>query len=226
MSDSEKYRQPTNTESGDVSIQEPLNINSEDGTPFQLAQESTADQIKTFLDSLTDALSSTASDEVRTDLVSSSATLDVSGATVTVTDDGSFTTGISGQPLDVSASTVPVQEDTALDVSAATLDVSAATVTQTTDGTDAGPYQDRTTGTGTTVSVNPGRFGGEVSIVVDATGSGTLTVGVSNDGGSTVDEFTVSYDSSGTNETVPGYGYVEATADQNINAVSISAKGL
>jgi len=36
----------------------------------------------------------------------------------------------------------------------------------------------------------------------------------------------VSYSGDGTKESVPGYGYVEASADQNINAVSISAKGL
>jgi hypothetical protein len=106
------------------------------------------------------------------------------------------------------------------------LDVSGATVTTTTDAADAGPFTARTTSTSTTVSVNPGRFGDETAVHVDASGSGTLTVGVSTDGGTTADERTLSYDSTGLLETVPGFGYVEASANQNLNALSLSAKGL
>lgn len=150
--------------------------------------------------------------------------------------------------LDVSASTVPTEQQTPVGVEDSTgtqvdpatestladvltelqsaLDVSGATVPTTTDAADAGPFTARTTSTSTTVSVNPGRFGDETAVHVDASGSGTLTVGVSTDGGTTVDERTLSYDSTGLLETVPGFGYVEASANQNLNALSLSAKGL
>jgi hypothetical protein len=49
--------------------------------------------------------------------------LDVSGATVTVTDDGSLDINSLPEPLDVSGAVVSVQEDTPLDVSGATVDV-------------------------------------------------------------------------------------------------------
>jgi len=150
--------------------------------------------------------------------------------------------------LDVSAVTVPVEQQTAVRAEDSTgttinpaedstvqdvvnelqspLDVSGATVTTTTDSSDAGPFTARTTSVSTTVSVKPGRFGDETAVHVDASGSGTLTVGVSTDGGTTVDERTLSYDSTGLLETVPGFGYVEASANQNLNALSLSAKGL
>jgi len=172
--------------------------------------------------------------------------LDVSGATVTVTDDGSL--NIAGTVTVTEASTLAVEQQTPVglengagtQVDPATestladvltelqsaLDVSGATVTTTTDAADAGPFTARTTSTSTTVSVNPGRFGDDTAVHVDATGSGTLTVGVSTDGGTTVDERTLSYDSTGLLETVPGFGYVEASANQNLNALSLSAKGL
>jgi citrate lyase gamma subunit len=172
--------------------------------------------------------------------------LDVSGATVTVTDDGSL--NIAGTVTVTEASTLAVEQQTPVGVEDSTgtqvdpatentladvltelqsaLDVSGATVTTTTDAADAGPVTARTTSTSTTVSVAPGRFGDETAVHVDASGSGTLTVGVSTDGGTTVDERTLSYDSTGLLETVPGFGYVEASANQNLNALSLSAKGL
>jgi len=127
-----------------------------------------------------------------------------SGGNIPVVEQGTVTVSISGEPLDVSD----------------------ATVTTTTDSADAGPFTARTTATSTTVSVAPGRFGDETAVHVDASGSGTLTVGVSTDGGTTVDERTLSYDSTGVLESVPGFGYVEASANQNLNALSLSAKGL
>jgi hypothetical protein len=172
--------------------------------------------------------------------------LDVSGATVPVTDDGSFTvagtvTVTEGNTLAVDQQTpVAVEDSSGTQIDPATestladvltevqsaLDVSGATVTTTTDATDAGPFTARTTSVSTTVSVNPGRFGGETAVHVDASGAGTLTVGVSTDGGTTVDERTLSYDDTGLLETVPGFGYVEAFADSNLNALTLSAKGL
>jgi len=172
--------------------------------------------------------------------------LDVSEATVTVTDDGSL--NVAGTVSVAEASTLAVEQQTPVGVEDSTgtqvdpatestladvltelqsaLDVSGATVTTTTDAADAGPFTARTTSTSTTVSVNPGRFGDETAVHVDASGSGTLTVGVSTDGGTTVDERTLSYDSTGLLETVPGFGYVEASANHNLNALSLSAKGL
>jgi len=171
-----------------------------------------------------------------------------SGGNLPVVEQGTVTVSISGEPLDVSAVTVPVEQQAAVQLADATdttispaedstvqdvltelqsaLDVSDATVTTTTDSADAGPFTARTTATSTTVSVEPGRFGDETAVHVDASGSGTLTVGVSTDGGTTVDERTLSYDSTGLLETVPGFGYVEASANQNLNALSLSAKGL
>jgi len=172
--------------------------------------------------------------------------LDVSASTVTVTDDGSLNVagtvtitegntlaveqqspvGVeNGAGTQVDPATEPTLSDVLSELQGA-LDVSGATVTTTTDGADAGPFTARTTSVSTTVSVNPGRFGGEIAVHVDASGSGTLTVGVSTDGGTTVDERTLSYDSTGLLETVPGFGYVEASADQNLTALSLSAKGL
>ena len=106
------------------------------------------------------------------------------------------------------------------------LDVSDQTVSTTTDATDGGPYTDRTTTAGNTATVTPGRHGDPVSIVVDANGSGTLTVEVSQDGGNNWDAYTVAYDSSGVNEDVAGFGRVRASANQNLNALAIAAKGV
>lgn len=68
---------------------------------------------------------------------------------------------------------------------------------------------------------------GPVEIVADTSGAATLTVEVSQDGGSTWDEYTVSIaDSSGAKETVHGFADVRASVDQNLNALVLSAKGV
>jgi hypothetical protein len=111
-----------------------------------IATESTLDAIKVAAQALDDALASSGTDEIR---VTSPSPLDVSGATVTVTDDGALTLAandgidigdvgiedispVTGQatksgslPVTLASDedTVSVQEDTALDASAAEIDV-------------------------------------------------------------------------------------------------------
>jgi len=126
-------------------------------------------------------------------------------------------------PTDVrawNASTLPIQEDTPLDVS-------AATVSQTTDTSDAGPYADRVTATGTYAMISPGRHGQPVTIVADTSGTATLTIEVSVDGGANWDAFTVSIGGAeGVKKEVSGFGDVRASVDQNLNALALSAKGV
>jgi len=133
-----------------------------------------------------------------------------------ITDTNPFPTGVRAW----NAGTLPVQEDTPLDVS-------AATVSQTTDSTDAGPYTDRVNTAGSNATISPGRHGQPVTIVADTSGTATLTVEVSVDGGTTWDAYTVSIGGAeGVKEEVSGFGDVRASVDQNLNALSISAKGL
>jgi len=126
-------------------------------------------------------------------------------------------------PTDVrawNAGTLTVQEGTPLDVS-------AATVSQTTDSTDAGPYTDRVTIAGDFATVSPGRHGQPVTIIADTSGTATLTVEVSADGGANWDAYTVSIGGAeGAKEEVSGFGDVRASVDQNLNALSLSAKGV
>lgn len=92
---------------------------------------------------------------------------------------------------------------------------------------DLATYSDRQTTTGNTASVSPGADGPAVEIVADTSGSATLTVEVSQDGGTNWDSYTVSIaDASGHKETVRGFADVRASVNQNLNALSISAKGV
>jgi hypothetical protein len=63
----------------------------------------------------------TVTDDGSLDVNSLPEPLDVSGATITVTDDGSLDVNSLPEPLDVSGATVNIQEDSALDVSATTV---------------------------------------------------------------------------------------------------------
>jgi len=124
----------------------------------------------------------------------------------------------------------PATEGTAGAISTAVQAVQDALVSVATDRLRVrpesfGPFTARTTQTSTPAAVSPGARGGPVTVVVDSTGSGTLTVGVSTDGGTTVDRFTESYTSAGLKLEVAGFGFVEAEADSNLNAVVLSAKG-
>ena len=94
------------------------------------------------------------------------------------------------------------------------------------DAADLGPYSDRVTATGTYATISPGTYGDEAVVVVDANGAGTLSVEVSVDGGTNWDVYTVDYDIAGTIERVPGYADVRAQADANLNALTVSAKGV
>ena len=100
-------------------------------------------------------------------------------------------------------------------------------VSQTTDSTDAGPYVDRVTTVGSNASVSPGRHGQPVTIVADTSGTATLTVEVSADGGTNWDAYTVSIGGAeGVKEEVSGFADVRARVDQNLNALALSAKGV
>lgn len=92
---------------------------------------------------------------------------------------------------------------------------------------DYGPFHDRVTATGTWATINPGVGGGAgATIVADTSGAATLTVEVSNDGASW-SAYTVSIGGSeGAKETVRGFAHVRAQADQNLNSLELSARGI
>jgi len=159
MSDSGRYRQPTEAEAGDVDIAGSVKLENTSGADVDPATEGTVSAIQAATKALEDALVSVAVDRLR------------------------------------------VRPESF------------------------GPFSARTTQTATTVAVSPGARGGPVTVVVDANGSGTLTVGVSTDGGTTVDEFTESYTTDGTTVEVAGFGYVEVSADSNLNGLVLSSKG-
>jgi len=159
MSDSGKYRQPTDAETGAVDIAGSVQLENSSGVDVDPATEGTVSAIQTATKALEDALVSVAVDRLR------------------------------------------VRPESF------------------------GPFTARTTQTATAVAVSPGARGGPVTVVVDANGSGTLTIGVSTDGGTTVDRFTQSYSGDGLKVEVAGYGYVEAEADSNLNGLVLSSKG-
>lgn len=87
-----------------------------------------------------------------------------------------------------------------------------------------GPQSDSTTSTGTNVSVT--HADGPVGIVVEASGAGVLTVGVSHDGGTTWTSYDLDYTTDGLRETVHGFTDVRAAASANLTRLSIAAKGV
>jgi hypothetical protein len=140
--------------------------------------------------------------------------LDVSDATVTVTDDGNL--NISG--------TVTIQEGSPLDVSAATV---------TTDFTAREPITviDSGTGAANAAQLDLGTEGGRVpvDIAYDTTGSADLTVEVSSDGSNWHELEGTPAPSSAVNlvyQTDTAFRYVRAYLDQNRTEVEISAKGV
>jgi hypothetical protein len=166
------------------------------------------------IDALEDALTSVGADALG---VESASALDVSAAEVDVDLATQSLASIAVQennPLDVSGATVDVQEASPLDVSGATVGIES--------NDDGG---DQTTSTSTNVSVT--NSDGATAIVADTSGSATLTVEVSVDGGSNWTTYTVSIGGSeGHIEEVHGFTEVRASVDQNLNRLAIASKGV
>lgn len=95
------------------------------------------------------------------------------------------------------------------------------------DESSMGPFSARATAIGTNAAVSPGAYGQPVTIVADTSGAATLTVEVSQDGGVSWDAYTVDIGGAGgVKEEVHGFADVRASVDQNLNALSVSAKGV
>ena len=146
----------------------------------------------------------------------------------------------SDQPLDVSDATVSVQEATALDVSGATVPTNLQTPVGVEDSTgtqvdpakslDGTSTRSTTTATGEAEAASQSLPDGRSSVTAawDLSGSATVTVEVSPDGGSNwYQEYQVSPGSAetGTYNFTTGFEDVRVYVDSNLNSAAIGGKG-
>ncbi len=146
--------------------------------------------------------------------------LDVSDATVTVTDNGSLVIDSANQ------GTLPVEQQTPVGVE----DGSGAQVDPV-DQSDASQIQDSTTTAGNNVSLDLGDLRESVDIVADVSGSATLTVSVSTTGNFTGEQHnvaTIDYTSSGVNleQFDFAHQHIRASVGSNLNELEIVSRGI
>jgi len=192
-------------------------------------QTQSAVDVADKIDQIEDALASVGTDEMRVvspnPLDVSAAEIDVDIATqslspLTITDDGAFAINA------YNGGTLPVEQQTAVkveDTTDTTIDPFDQADTEQINGSDSG------TGSANAAQLSLGDFRKDVDVFVDTSGDATLTVEVSEDGGTTWRELdTVSYTGASTEveqySTV--FGDIRAYLNQNRNEVVAVSRGI